>query len=176
MRHTTSADVAKTYRSGCPVGPSRLRTIDLNHYGFDGRIHRGQMVAATSATPHVVKAFSTAAWHAFPIRHITNPNHYGGSDPAQMADDNTSAFNCRKVVGNPYLLSPHSYGIAVDINTYENPYDDGYRWWPSANVYTRQRYGKGVLTGHDVMTRAMVDQGFYWGGWWAAKDYQHFQR
>ena len=39
-----------------------------------------------------------------------------------MADGNTSAFNCRRVTGNPTKLSQHSYGNAIDINTRQNPY------------------------------------------------------
>ena len=62
---------------------------------------------------------------------MNNPNVYGGNDPRQMAADNTSGFNCRKVVGNPYKMSPHSYGIALDVNTVQNPYrDDRGKWWP----------------------------------------------
>ena len=44
-----------------------------------------------------------------------------GSDLAAMRADNTSAFNCRTVTGNPYRLSQHSYGNAIDINTVRNP-------------------------------------------------------
>ena len=39
-----------------------------------------------------------------------------------MASGNTSGFNCRGVVGNPGVASPHSYGRAIDLNTWENPY------------------------------------------------------
>ena len=39
-----------------------------------------------------------------------------------MAAGNTSAFNCRDVVGRPGVRSPHSYGRSLDLNTWENPY------------------------------------------------------
>ena len=35
---------------------------------------------------------------------------------------NTSVFNCRDVVNRPGVRSPHSYGRAIDLNTWENPY------------------------------------------------------
>ena len=43
------------------------------------------------------------------------------SDLAAMRADNTSAFNCRPVTGNPYRVSQHSYGNAIDINTVREP-------------------------------------------------------
>ncbi|NHA00279.1 M15 family metallopeptidase [Nocardioides sp. W3-2-3] len=60
----------------------------------------------------------------------------GGNDYASMAAGNTSAFNCRWVVGRPGVRSPHAYGRALDVNTFENPYlsREGWvpnSWWPS---------------------------------------------
>ena len=56
-----------------------------------------------------------------------------------MAANNTSAFNCRKVVGNPYRISQHSYGNAIDINTVRNPYVVGSRVYPAfAATYLRR--------------------------------------
>lgn len=49
---------------------------------------------------------------------------YGGDDVRSMADDNTSAFNCRQVTGDPGRLSRHAHGDAVDVNPVENPYVD----------------------------------------------------
>ena len=48
-----------------------------------------------------------------------------------MAAGNTSAFNCREVTGNPYRLSQHSYGNAIDINTFENPYVTSSKVYPA---------------------------------------------
>lgn len=93
-----------------------------------------------------------------------------------MKANNTSGFNCRKVVGNPYAQSPHSYGRAVDINTVQNPYYDGKKWYPSnGKKWIKKRTGKGVLTGRDPMTKGMTSNGYFWGAWWYDKDYQHFQ-
>ena len=63
---------------------------------------------------------------------MKNPNVYDGNDPVQMEANNTSAFNCRKVVGNPYKQSPHSYGTSPSTSTpVQNPYRDvNGKWWP----------------------------------------------
>ena len=112
VSETTSADVAKTYRKGCPVGPSKLRTVhhQLLRPGQadaprrDHRPHRPD----EQDRPRLHRALA----HRYPVAKMKNPNEYGGNDPKQMAANNTSGFNCRKVVGNPYAQSPHSYGIA----------------------------------------------------------------
>ena len=64
----------------------------------------------------------------FPIRRMQPVDVYGGSDPASMAADNTSAFNCRNAVASgPPRWSAHAYGEAIDVNTIENPYVEGQR-------------------------------------------------
>ncbi|MFE3991134.1 hypothetical protein ACFXPW_05415 [Streptomyces goshikiensis] len=41
----------------------------------------------------------------FPIRRMRVMAEYGGDDLKAMADGNTSAYNCRQVVGDPAKLS-----------------------------------------------------------------------
>lgn len=179
IHRTTAAEVAKTYRAGCPVGPSKLSTINMNFYGFDKRMHRGQLIVRTTTVSKVTKAFGSALAHRYPIRKMNNPNLYGGSDPKMMAADNTSAFNCRKVTGNPYATSPHSYGTAIDVNTVENPYRDvNGRWWPSnkSPYIDRSPKKKGMLTVNSYLTKSLRGSGYFWGGLWSPdRDYQHFQ-
>ncbi|HYP45279.1 MAG TPA: M15 family metallopeptidase [Propionibacteriaceae bacterium] len=177
---TTSAEVAKTYRRGCPVGPSRLRTIRMNYYGFDRRMHRGVIIVRSTTTARVTRSFSAAMHAGYPIARMRNPNDYGGNDPRQMAADNTSGFNCRKVVGNPYAMSPHSYGTAIDVNTVRNPYRDrNGRWWPSngRRYIDRTPLRRGMLGSGSTLTRRLQREGYFWGGRWSpGRDYQHFQR
>lgn len=177
VRPAGPGDVVHTFRPGCPVGPDQLRVVDLNHLGYDGRIHRGQLVLRHDAVDRTIRAFSGAAWDSFPIHHMVNIDVYGGDDPRSMEANNTSAFNCRPVVGNPYRMSPHAYGRAVDINTVQNPYFDGSRWWPANGTpwIDRNRRDPGMLFHGGLMTRNMTDNGYFWGGWWAAKDYHHFE-
>ena len=90
----------------------------------------------TDLRQEIIRGFGAALDHRFPVAKMKNPNVYGGNDPKQMAANNTSGFNCRKVVGNPYKMSPHSYGIAIDVNTVQNPYRDARgTWWPSSGSW-----------------------------------------
>ena len=51
------------------------------------------------------------------------------------------------MVGNPYRLSQHSYGNAIDINTVENPYVTGSRVYPagSRRYLDRSPYRRGMI-------------------------------
>jgi hypothetical protein len=179
VTNTTAAEVAKTYRAGCPVGASKLRTITMNFYGFDKRMHRGVLIVRKDLTSKVIRGFSSAISHRYPVAKMNNPNVYGGNDPKQMAADNTSGFNCRKVVGNPYKMSPHSYGIAIDVNTVRNPYRDAKgKWWPAnGKKYVKRTPRKfGMLTKNSSLTKSLRKDKFFWGGFWSpGRDYQHFE-
>jgi hypothetical protein len=176
---TTAAEVATTYHSGCPVGRSRLRTITMNHYGMDSRMHRGVMIVRSDLADEIKHAFGRSLRDRFPITRMQNPNAYGGNDPRQMAADNSSGFNCRRVVGNPYRMSPHSYGIAIDVNPRQNPYRDVTgKWWPSngKKFINRTPRRGGMLNSRSTMVRTLGADGFFWGGrWYPGRDYQHFQ-
>ncbi|GAA1396212.1 hypothetical protein GCM10009599_23470 [Luteococcus peritonei] len=175
VRATTAADVAKTYRAGCPVGPASLRTIEMNYVGYDRRLLRGVMIVRTDLADNVVRAFTTGTQvHNFPIKSMRNPNDWGGDDVKMMAAGNTSAFNCRRVTGNPYAMSPHSYGKAIDVNTIENPYrDPNGRWYPSATYASyRPASVRGLLVATSGLTVGLKAQGYAWFTGW---DWQHFE-
>jgi D-alanyl-D-alanine carboxypeptidase len=95
-----------------------------------------------------------------------------------MNHDNTSAFNCRHVTGDPSRLSPHSYGIAIDVDTVENPYQDVHgTWWPKhigQRFRNRSIVHPGMLYADSHVTREFRSRGFQWGGVWSHPDYQHF--
>ncbi|GAA0630196.1 hypothetical protein GCM10009547_37430 [Sporichthya brevicatena] len=170
------ADVRYTYRSGCPVGPSNLRRLQLTFYGYDGKWHRGNIVVHRSAVTDVAAVFRRAYQAKFPIKRMSKVDKFRGSDTRSMAANNTSAFNCRHVVGNPSRLSQHSYGNAVDVNTRQNPYVTGSRVYPSgaATYLNRSNVRKGMLTRSGPIPREFARRGWLWGARWAHPDYQHF--
>ncbi len=176
---TTAAEVAKTYRKGCPVGRSKLSTISMNFYGRDKLMHRGVLVIRTDLVPEIKRGFADGLTARFPIAKLNNPNVYDGDDPRQMAANNTRGFNCRKVVGNPYAQSPHSYVTAIDVTPVQNPYRDrNGRWWPEAGKAYRDRTPLrfGMLGTKSALTEQLRADGFYWGGLWnPGRDYQHFE-
>lgn len=167
----TSSDVWATWRPGCPVSPASLTLVRLNYWGFDNAVHRGEIIIRSDLAARVASVFGTALADHLPIRSMWRVDYYGGDDPTSMAADNTSGFNCRQVTGG-VGLSPHSYGIAVDLNTLENPYYAG-RWWPNAQFVDRSNIRPGMLFGYSYTVTAFQRNGFAWGA--SYLDYQHFE-
>jgi len=138
-RHMTG----RSWHAGCPVGRAQLRLIRVNYWDFSGYRRRGEVVANADAAHAMAGALAEMYRKRLPIRAMYRVDRFGWSkrlggadDYASMAADNTSAFNCRSVVGRPGVRSPHSYGRSLDVNPWENPYRSAQgvvpnRWWPS---------------------------------------------
>ena len=180
----TRRAVPYSYRSGCPVTPKGLRRITLNRFTYAHVVARGSLVVRASAVRHILSVFRASFTVRFPVRSMKPSDAYYArgrrtptqSDIAAMNADNTSAFNCRPVTGNPYRVSQHSYGNAIDINTVRNPYVSGDRVYPSfARTYlNRSNVRTGMITRTGVIATRMRRNGWPWGARWSHPDYQHF--
>ena len=174
----TPAAVSATWRPGCPVGPDQLRLLHLSYWGFDGAAHTGTIVVNETVVAAVVSVFARLFADRFPIRSMQPEDAYGGSDPASMAADNTSGFNCRlAVTTGPPQWSVHAYGEAIDVNPVENPYIDGGQVEPAAGIaYTdRSRSRPGMALVGGALVSSFAAAGWSWGGRWTqSPDYQHF--
>ncbi len=176
--------VRYSYRPGCPVAPSQLRRMRVNYWNFKGKVRRGTLIVHRSAVADLSRVFTEAFEGRFRIKKMRKVDVYykkgrrspTASDMAAMRAGNTSAFNCRPVVGNPTKRSAHSYGIAVDINTIQNPYVTGRTFYPrkGRKYLRRSRCRKGMVCPGGVIATAMRDRGWYWGARWSNPDYQHF--
>jgi hypothetical protein len=178
IRRATAADVRYTYRAGCPVPPSRLRVVEMNFRGYDGKVRRGLLIVRDDKAAQTAAIFRAAYLAGFSIRRMDNPNLWYGNDEAMMKADNTSAFNCRRVTGNSSRLSPHSYGTAIDVNTMRNPYRAANgRWYPPNGLrwVDRSLRDTGMIFRTWTITRQVISRGGVWGGNWYYKDYQHFE-
>jgi D-alanyl-D-alanine carboxypeptidase len=175
----TSADVPYSYRAGCPVGPAQLRRLALSYWGFDHAPHIGAMIVNTAVTQDAIKVFATLYAERFPIRQMQPVDAFKASDPASMAADNTSGFNCRlAVAAGPPQWSVHAYGEAIDVNTVENPYIEGGTVQPAAGsaYVNRANVRPGMAVPGGPLVLAFASAGWQWGGRWATPDYQHFSK
>jgi hypothetical protein len=165
---------ATTWRPGCPVGTSDLRSLSLVHTDLAGRQRWGRLIVHRSVANDVSSAFGRLHRDGFRVARIVPIERYRGDDDASMAANNTSAFNCRRVTGST-SWSEHSYGRAIDINPVQNPYVRGSTVLPSAGraYLDRGNIRPGMLArGHGV--EAFTSMGWGWGGDWnTLKDYQH---
>jgi hypothetical protein len=176
VRTITAGEIPYTYRSGCPVGPASLRRVKMPYYDWAGVPRLGDLIVRTSSADDMQRVFKRAFGVRFSIRQIRPVDVWKGSDIAAMAADNTSAFNCRKVTGNPYRLSQHSYGNAIDINTVENPYVTPTQVYPAGSeTYLNRRWvRKGMIVSSGPIAAGMRAEGWPWGARWSNPDYQHF--
>ncbi len=175
-RGVAAPDVWASYRAGCPVVPARLVKITFPFWNMEGTVGQGNIVVAASAAGAVIETLRQAYDEHFPLRLVTPVEAFGGSDVSSMAADNTSAFNCRTVTGNPRKISQHSYGNAIDYNPYENPYVTSGSIYPfgSDTYLSRSEVRPGMIVEGGVIQRVMTQLGWYWGANFGAPDYQHF--
>lgn len=176
VHRVTARMVRYTYRPGCPVPPSKLRRITLRYWGYDNDVHHGELVVRRDTVYDLKQVFRSALRQRFPLHKLRRADKYDGNDEAAMADDNTSAFNCRKVTGNPYRLSQHSYGNAIDINTFTNPYVTSSQVYPpgSDRFLDRRPYRTGMILRDGPIARGFKARDWPWGARWPNPDYQHF--
>ena len=167
-----------SWKKSCPVALKNLRLVRTGYIELDGRTMQGELVVHKTVAKEVLAIFKDLYAAGYPIANMALVDHYGADDDASMASDNTSAFNYRKATGSS-KLSPHSYGIAIDINPVENPYIKGDVVSPPAGKdYTDRAAGRpGMVVPGDACHKAFVERGWVWGGnWKTLKDYQHFEK
>jgi len=171
--------VGRSWRSGCPVGRSGLRLLRINYWGYDGYRYRGELVAATSAIDNMSRALKGMYDGGYPLRSLIRVDHFGYSSRLRGADDyrsmaagNTSAFNCRGVVGNPSVRSPHATGRALDINTWENPYRSARGIVPNTWWQPRSHARIAWRSSSHAVVRVMARHGLRWT--YGNGDTQHF--
>ena len=152
-----------------------LRLIDVSYYGFDGKLHKGQIVVHYSVEQDIHEIFSLIRKVRFPLNSVIPIVRYNWSDEASMATNNSSAFNYRFVAGTQ-RLSRHASGLAVDLNPFQNPvsYNSGEILPPGA-VY--QPETAGTLSESSPIVQAFLQRGWLWGGHFLhVQDYHHFEK
>ena len=175
-RHTRDR-LRWSWRPGCPVGPVELRLLRVDHWGFDGRVHRGELVVHRDHARRILVVLGKLFRARYPIQRLRLVDAYLADDDRSMAANNTSGFNCRRVSGSS-RWSEHAFGRAIDLNPLRNPYvtRGGRVSPPAGRIYAnRARRAAGMIHGGDVVVRAFAAAGWRWGGYWtSSRDYQHF--
>ena len=168
--------IGVSWHPGCPTALGELRLLRVGYWGFDHVVHQGELVVNASAAASLTLAFRRLFTARFPIRQMRVVDDFGGDDERSMLADNTSAFNCRFVPGTD-VWAQHAYGLAVDINPFENPeIRDGRADPPAAmDSADRSRSSPAMIREGDAAWRAFRAIGWTWGGdWRSLKDYMHF--
>lgn len=177
----TDAEAFDGLDPACPKDlRDRQKVVAVTYWGFDGKLHRGQLVVDKELEADVLAVFEVARAEKFPLRSVVPVSHprfrKNGKwdDDLSMAANNTSAFNYRAVTGGT-TLSKHALGRAIDVNPLVNPYVKGKLTLPPGATYDPA--ARGALTADHPVTKAFLARGWAWGGnWTSLKDYQHFEK
>ncbi len=167
-----------TWQSSCPVTAKDLSWVRLTFWGFDDRRHTGELLVNTAVAEPLVGVFRKLYAARFPIEEmrITTPAELVAAPTGD--GNNTAAFTCR-LARQSTAYSQHAYGLAVDVNPFQNPYHRGEVVLPElASAYLDRTWRRpGMVSADGPVVRAFADIGWTWGGTWQSlKDLQHFSR
>jgi len=172
----------KSYKENCTVPRSELRYLRVMHYNKEGEVLEGELICHQTIANDLLEIFQELYQARYPIERMVLIDEYDADDEASMQDNNTSAFNYRRVSGTR-TLSKHARGLAIDINPRYNPYvrnrggkrlvspDNGVKYADRSKDFPYK-----IVKG-DLCYRLFKKYGFSWGGDWKnSKDYQHFEK
>jgi hypothetical protein len=173
----TRARMGETWQPGCPVPVEDLRRVTVTHWGFDGEVHTGELVLHRDVAADVVGVFARLHELRFPIEQLRIATTEDVEAPPTGDGNGSGAFMCRPVRGGT-SWSHHSYGTAVDINPFQNPFQRGDLVLPElASAYLdRGDVRPGMILEGDEVVAAFEAIGWHWGGRWAEPDHMHFSR
>ena len=170
------ARMGATWKPGCPVGLADLRDVTVSFRGFDGRPHTGELVVHRRVAAEVVSVFARLYRARFPIEEMRLVTTADLEAHPTGDGNNTAAFVCR-AARKQARWSAHAYGLAVDVDPFQNPYRRGDLVLPelASSYLDRARGRPGMIRQGDVVTAAFAAIGWTWGGTWQSpKDLMHF--
>jgi peptidoglycan L-alanyl-D-glutamate endopeptidase CwlK len=151
-----------------------VRLVDVYYYGFDEKLHKGQLVVHKEVVLDIIEIFELIRETRFPINKVIPISKYSWSDEKSMLDNNTSAFNYRYISGTR-VISKHASGLAIDINPRLNPYIKNGTSVPANCIYDTTKAG--TISANSELVKEFKKKGWKWGGdWTSLKDYQHFEK
>lgn len=165
-----------TWEPGCPVVAADLAWVRLAFWGFDDRRHTGELLVHRRVAADLVRVFDRLYAARFPIEEMRITRAAELDAPPTGDGNNTGAFVCRATRGAS-SYSQHAYGLAVDVNPFQNPYHRGGLVLPElASSYLDRSWRRpGMILPQGPVVRAFAAIGWAWGGdWESLKDYQHF--
>lgn len=183
LSHDICAKMAYSWREDNPVPLSDLRYIALNHWGFDGCVHDGELIAHKAVAEEIAEIFRELFAERYPIEKMLLIDSYLADDDSSCSDNNTSIFCSRPITGSTSQWSLHSYGLAIDVNPLLNPYYK--RAYREHGIIGEEFLDRtldcyGLIAEEDLCYRAFTSRGWKWGGHWAVTmgcvDYQHFYK
>jgi len=174
----TQVIARSTWKEGCPVAATDLSWVRVAFRGFDEGRHTGELLVNSSVADDMVTVFRRLYDARYPIEEMRVTRLDELDAPPTGDGNNTSAFACRPTTGAS-SYSQHAYGLAIDVNPFQNPYVKGGLVLPelASSYLDRSWVRPGMITTGGPVVRAFAEIGWPWGGEWRSlKDYQHFSQ
>jgi len=165
-----------TWTSGCPVAVTDLRYVTVSFRGFDGLAHTGELLVHARVAGALVTVFGKLFAEGYPIERMRVTSAAELNAPPTGDGNTTGAFACRPVRGQK-AWSQHAYGLAVDVNPFQNPYHKGDVVLPelATSYLERGDVRAGMIRPDGPVVRAFASVGWQWGGdYRSLKDFMHF--
>ncbi|GAA2614916.1 M15 family metallopeptidase [Paractinoplanes durhamensis] len=165
-----------TWTTACPVKAAELRYVTVVFRGFDGRAHTGELLVNARAAEPLVKVFGTLFAQGYPIERMRVTSGAELNAPPTGDGNTTAVFACRPVRGSK-SWSQHAYGLAVDVDPFQNPYHKGKVVLPelATSYLDRGTVRAGMILAGGPVVRAFAAVGWKWGGdYRSLKDFMHF--
>lgn len=151
--------------------------VDVYYYSFDDLLHKGQIVVDQGVAEDVKDAFELIRRLRFPVKSVIplGDLRFMNDDEKSMLINNSSGF-CYRRIAKLDKLSNHSFGRAIDINPYQNPYIRKDYHFPPEVEYNSSI--PGAFIADSEIVNFFKSRGWDWGGDWSADwiDYMHFQK
>ncbi len=175
-----------TWHNGCPLPISSMSYLTVTYWGFDHKPHEGHLMVLNLLAGETLQIFQELYQIKFPIEKMVLPDAYASKkndwlaiDWASSEDDDTYGFLCRDDDQTPGKFSPHSYGVAFDINPAYNPSmiaDNKVQPVAGKKYLDRSLHLDGMV--NDKVVAIFARHGWKWGGYWPKDkvDYMHFQK
>lgn len=160
----------------CPVAATDLRYVTVSFRGFDGLAHTGELLVNARAAGPLVTVFRELFTEGYPIERMRVTSAAELNAPPTGDDNTTDAYACRPVRGAK-VWSQHAYGLAVDVNPFQNPYHKGKVVLPelATSYLQRGNLRAGMIRPGGPVVRAFASIGWKWGGHYhSLKDFMHF--
>jgi D-alanyl-D-alanine carboxypeptidase len=165
-----------TWEPGCPVDRDELAWLRVVFLGFDDERHTGEVLVNAAVADDVDLVFRRLWQARFPMEQVLIVRTIDEEAPPTGDGNGTGGFVCRATTGGS-SFSQHAYGLAVDVNTFQNPYRSGEVVLPerASSYLDRGRVRPGMITPDGPVVAAFAEIGWEWGGAWRTlEDYQHF--
>jgi D-alanyl-D-alanine carboxypeptidase len=165
-----------TWTSACPVKAADLRYVTVSFRGFDALAHTGELLVNARAADGLTKVFGILFAEGYPIERMRVTSAAELNAPPTGDGNTTAAFACRPVRGHA-AWSQHAYGLAVDVDPFQNPYHRGDVVLPelATSYLDRGDVRPGMILPHGPVVKAFATIGWKWGGdYHSLKDFMHF--